>query len=87
MLFFIPRASREQRPIYRTTQPYNGTFKRNGEGDYKCTEKEVQRMFADADTSTPVDSRILVNYSMDDIDLVSVSIVNCFHCQNQITLG
>jgi predicted HTH transcriptional regulator len=72
MLFFIPRASREQRPIYRTTQPYNGTFKRNGEGDYKCTEKEVQRMFADADASTPVDSRILVNYSMDDIDLVSV---------------
>ena len=45
MLFFIPRASREQRPVYRTSQPYNGTFKRNHEGDYKCTEREVQRMF------------------------------------------
>ena len=72
MLFCVPRASREQRPVYRTTQPYNGTFKRNYEGDYKCTEKEVQRMFADADTSTPADSRILANYSMDDIDLVSL---------------
>lgn len=26
MLFFIPRASREQRPVYRTSQPYNGTL-------------------------------------------------------------
>ena len=72
MVFFVPRASREQRPVYRTQNPYNGTFKRNYEGDYKCTEKEVQRMFADADTSRPADSRILKNYSMDDIDIVSV---------------
>ena len=73
MLFFIPRASREQRPVYRTTQPYNGTFKRNHEGDYKCTEKEVQRMFADANVSNPADSRILENYSMEDIDEESVA--------------
>ena len=73
MLFFIPRAAREQRPVYRTTQPYNGTFKRNYEGDYKCTEKEVQRMFADADVSCPADSRILENYSMDDFDAESIA--------------
>ncbi len=73
MIFFVPRADREQRPIYRTQNPYNGTFKRNYEGDYKCTEKEVQRMFADADTSCPPDSRILRNYSMDDIDKESVA--------------
>ena len=68
MLFFVPRASREQRPVFRTTDPYKGTFKRNYEGDYKCTEKEVQRMFADADDSCPADSRILKGYSLDDID-------------------
>ena len=68
LLFFIPRASRDQRPVYRTTQPYKGTFKRNYEGDYKCTEREVRRMFADADDSNPADSRILAGYSMDDID-------------------
>lgn len=72
MVFFVPRASREQRPVYRTMNPYNGTFKRNYEGDYKCTEKEVQRMFADADTSCPADSRILRNFSMNDIDKESV---------------
>ena len=68
MLFHIPCASREQRPVYRTTNPYNGTFKRDYEGDYKCTEKEVQRMFADANDSTPADSRILTNYTLDDFD-------------------
>lgn len=68
MLFFVPRASREQRPVFRTTDPYKGTFKRNYEGDYKCTEKEVQRMFADADDNCPADSRILKGYTLDDID-------------------
>lgn len=42
MLFYIPRANREQRPIYKTTNPFNGTYKRNNEGDYKCTESEVR---------------------------------------------
>lgn len=68
MLFHIPCATREQRPVFRTTNPYNGTFKRDFEGDYKCTEKEVQRMFADANDSTPADSRILTNYSLNDLD-------------------
>ena len=72
MLFHIPCASREQRPVFRTTNPYNGTFKRNFEGDYKCTEKEVQRMFADANVSNPADSRILRNYTIDDLDMESL---------------
>ncbi|MBQ9509459.1 MAG: putative DNA binding domain-containing protein [Bacteroidales bacterium] len=72
ILFHIPCARREQRPIFRTTNPYNGTFKRNNEGDYKCTEKEVQRMYADANDSTPADSRILTNYSLNDIDKESL---------------
>ena len=72
MVFHIPCASREQRPVFRTTNPYNGTFKRNFEGDYKCTEKEVQRMFADANVSEPVDSRILKNYTFDDLDKESL---------------
>ena len=68
MLFFVPRAPRELRPVYRTNEPYKGTYKRNYEGDYRCTEREVQRMFADADDSCPIDSRILKNYTIEDID-------------------
>lgn len=36
------------------------------------TEKEVQRMFADANDSTPADSRILPNYSLNDLDRESL---------------
>ena len=72
MLFHIPCATREERPVFRTNNPYSGTFKRNHEGDYKCTEKEVQRMFADANVSNPADSRILQNYTFDDLDAESL---------------
>lgn len=72
LAFRIPRADRSQRPIYRGLDPYNGTFKRNYEGDYKCTDDEVRRMFADADVNRPADSRILVNYTMADIDRKSL---------------
>ena len=73
MLFFVPRAPRELRPVYRTSDPYKGTFKRNYEGDYHCTEREVQRMFADADDTRPADSRILKNYTLNDIDKESLN--------------
>ena len=72
LLFFIPRAGKDQRPVFKTTDPYNGTYKRNYEGDYKCSKKEVRRMFADADDQHPADSRILKNYTMDDIDMETI---------------
>ena len=72
LLFFIPRASKDQRSVFKTTDPYNGTYKRNYEGDYKCSKKEVRRMFADADEQHPADSRILKNYTMDDIDMETI---------------
>lgn len=55
IIFHIPRANREQRPVYRTTNPLGNTFKRNFEGDYRCTDVEVRRMFADADVLHPAD--------------------------------
>ena len=68
----IPRAGREQRPVYIGLNPYNGTYKRGYEGDFKCTRSEVQRMFADADLTLPTDKRILKGYSIDDIDKESL---------------
>jgi predicted HTH transcriptional regulator len=72
LLFFVPRATKEQRPVFRTTDPYRGTYKRNYEGDYLCTQREVMRMYADADEQHPTDSRILKNYTMDDIDVETI---------------
>ena len=71
ILFHIPQAQRDQRPIHCTQDAFNGTFRRNYEGDYLCSNAEVRRMFADADITRPADGRILKNYSWDDIDMPS----------------
>ncbi len=68
LLFNVPRADRKQMPVYRTTNPFGNTYKRNHEGDYKCTESEIRRMIADSDDAHPQDARILEGFSMDDID-------------------
>ncbi|MCK4258714.1 MAG: putative DNA binding domain-containing protein [Halanaerobiales bacterium] len=68
---FIPRAFREQRPIYISSNPFNGTYRRNYEGDYKCTTEEVKRMLADQ-SNISQDSIVLANYSLKDINIDSL---------------
>jgi ATP-dependent DNA helicase RecG len=63
----VPRASRTQRPVYINNNPNTGTFKRQGEGDYLCTELEVRQMLRDAN-DRPQDSLILENFGLNDID-------------------
>ena len=70
--FNIPPADRNSKPVYLTTNPFKNTYKRNYEGDYTCKDEEVRRMLADADLSFSPDSRILENYSIEDIDLPSL---------------
>jgi len=72
LVFNIPIAKRTERPVYLTKQPFDNTYKRNYEGDYRCTREEVRRMFADADITTFNDSRILDGFTMEDIDLNSL---------------
>lgn len=49
LIIKVPRANRDQRPVFVGHDPYGGTYRRGYEGDFKCTRSEVQRMFADAD--------------------------------------
>jgi predicted HTH transcriptional regulator len=72
LAFNIPAAERKQKPVYLTTNPFKNSYKRNYEGDYVCRDEEVRRMLADADLSYSPDSRILENYSIDDIDLTTL---------------
>ncbi len=44
----VPRAKRAQRPVYVGGNPISGTYRRSGEGDYRCTREEVQTMFREA---------------------------------------
>ena len=48
----VPRAERYYKPVYIDGNPISGTYRRNGEGDYKCTKEEVHAMMRDATTKT-----------------------------------
>lgn len=67
----IPPASYRQRPVYINGNPMKGSFKRNYEGDYHCTDDEVKSMLRDASDSGN-DGGLLNGYTMDDIDINSL---------------
>ncbi|OYE06420.1 RNA-binding domain-containing protein [Nostoc sp. 'Peltigera membranacea cyanobiont' 232] len=64
----VPRATRTQRPVYINNNPMTGIYKRNFEGDYRCTLEEVQQMFQDA-SNEPQDIKILEGFNLTDLDL------------------
>jgi len=68
----IPRADRRQKPVYIGQNPMIGTYRRNYEGDYKCSSEEVKSMLADQ-SDLPMDSKVLENFGMDDINADSIS--------------
>ena len=47
----VPRADRTYKPVYVEGNPLN-TYRRNGEGDYKCTSEELHAMYRDASIKT-----------------------------------
>lgn len=67
----VPRAQRFDKPIYIGGNPLSGSYRRNGEGDYKCTKEEVQAMLRDAAIKTQ-DMLVLENMSLDVLDYDSV---------------
>ncbi len=85
LAFKVPVATRVQRPVYVTTNPFGNTYKRNHEGDYRCTKEEVSRMIADADLNTHADSRILEGFTFDDFDTNSVKQYRQFFASIHIT--
>lgn len=67
----VPQADYRQRPVFLNSNPLKGSFKRNHEGDYHCTEDEVKSMLRDASDSGN-DGGLLVGYTEDDIDTNSL---------------
>lgn len=67
----VPRAQRYDRPVYINGNPLTGTYRRNGEGDYKCTKEEVQAMLRDASVKTQ-DMMVLEKMDMDVFDYDSI---------------
>ena len=49
----VPRARRYDRPVFVGRDPMSGTYRRNGDGDYRCSRAEVQRMLEEAAGPAP----------------------------------
>ena len=67
VLVSVPRASRQQRPVYVGANPMTGTYRRAEEGDYHCTDDEVRRMLADQ-SEAPADAQVLEHFGQSDFD-------------------
>jgi len=68
----VPRVSRQQRPVYINGNPLLGTYKRNFEGDYRCTEAEVRQLLRDAGDD-PLDGQIMEGFDLNDLDTESLT--------------
>ena len=70
----VPRANRHERPVYLNGNPMTGTYRRAGEGDYRCSEAEVRRMFADQapQGAGGGDGHIVPGFLLDDLDDESI---------------
>ncbi|MBS0616266.1 MAG: hypothetical protein JSR58_06935 [Verrucomicrobia bacterium] len=71
LIIQIPRAGRMESPIYIGPTPFNNTYRRCHEGEYRCNDAQVRRMLADGSLITP-DQRILRGFSLQDLDPVTL---------------
>ncbi len=67
----IPRARRTDKPVYINGDPFLGSYRRSGEGDYRCSEEEVRTMMRDAVYKTQ-DMLVLENAELSSLDYSSV---------------
>lgn len=67
LVITVPRAERCDRPVYIGGDPYTGTYRRGGEGDYRCNKKQVALMIKDAKLST-ADMRTVFKASLSALD-------------------
>ena len=45
----VPRVKKGEEPIYIGGSPYTGTYRRSGDGDYRCSVEEVAEMLREAE--------------------------------------
>lgn len=63
----VPRASRSFRPVYTGKNPLTGTWRRKGEGDYRCSNDEIRSMLRDQDDES-IDKTVVEEIGLEAID-------------------
>ena len=71
MVIHVPKAKREQKPVYINGDMFRGTFRRNWEGDYHCDRSEVLAMLRDQPEET-ADMKILQDMTLDVLNSETV---------------
>lgn len=71
LLINVRAATFKEKPIYLNGNSKN-TYIRQGSGDYKCSEQQINAMIRDA-AEESYDSKILDGYELSDLDSVSIS--------------
>lgn len=64
----IPRAARGQLPVYIGKNPFDGTYRRQGDGDFRCDEETVKRMLAEQ-VEDARDAKLLDKFTFADLNL------------------
>ena len=67
----VPRANRRVRPIYIGKDVFEGSYRRNGEGDYKCSRDTVMTMLRDSCEKT-ADTAVVESLTLDDLNEESI---------------
>ena len=71
VLVYIPECPTKEKPVYLNQNQQN-TYLRKGESDIKASEEELNTLLRDS-AITSVDARPLKGYSLDDLDLPTLS--------------
>ena len=67
----VPRADKTEKPIFLNEKPFAETYRRNGDGDFHCSESLVLAMFRDKSDVTQ-DMLVLEKMTVDVFDYTSL---------------
>lgn len=71
IVIMVPRAQRYDRPVFLDRSAFSGSYRRNGEGDYRCSRDEVEAMLREAAIRTQ-DMAVLESMNLQVFDYDSV---------------
>lgn len=67
----VPRADRRDRPVHIGRDVFRGTYRRNGEGDYRCPRESVLAMLRDQGSET-ADGLVVESMTAGELDAGTV---------------
>ncbi len=71
IVIYVPMAKREEKPVYINDDIFGGTFRRNHEGDYRCTRLQVKTMLRDQAENT-MDMEVLDDVSLQELNYETI---------------